>query len=234
MLVAVGSVRGAPGATTLVLAVASRWRAVVGRPAVVVEADPDGGCLAARLGLAARPGLTELAGAARSGLADPGDVWAFAQTARPSGGRREVTVVVGPAAAEPAHAALRAAAEPLGAGLGTAVDHDVIVDAGRLRPGSPALPLVAGADERLVVTGGELEAVVALTSRRDLLTGLGDWQAVVDSGSGYAPGEIEQVLGVVVVGIPRHGRDRQRERALDSLVASLGAARSVEREEARR
>jgi hypothetical protein len=233
VLVTVGSVRGAPGATALALDLVARWRRALGRPAVVVEADPDGGCLAARLGLAARPGLTELAGAARSGLADPGDVWAFAQVAPPPGGRGEVSIVVGPAAAEPAQAALRAASEPLAAGLGSGADHDVVVDVGRLRPGSPALPLVAGADRRLVVTRGELEAVVALSARRDLLTGLGDWRAMV-IGGGYAPAEIERVLGVAAVGIPDHGRDRRRERALDVVLSSFDGPRSTDPVEARR
>lgn len=223
MLVVIGSIRGAPGATTLMLALASRWRGVVGRSVLVVEADPDGGCLAARLGLAARPGLTELAGASRSGLADPSDAWAFAQAAPGPG---EVSVVVGPAAAEAAQAALRAAAEPLAEGLGTGTDHDVLVDVGRLRPGSPAVPLVAGADERIVVTGRELEAVVALTSRRELLGGLGAWQAVAVGHGGYPPAEIARVLAVPVTGIARHGRDRRRNRDLDALVTTLAATRS--------
>jgi MinD-like ATPase involved in chromosome partitioning or flagellar assembly len=234
VLVAIGSVRGAPGATTLVVALASRWRAVIGRPALVVEADPDGGCLAARLGLAARPGLTELAGASRSGLADPDDVWAFAQVARAPGRRGDLSVVVGPAASEPAQAALRAAAEPLAFGLATSLHHDVVVDVGRLRPGSPALPMVAGADARVVVSGAELEAVVALTARRDLLAGLGTWRAVVSGRSGYAPAEIERVLGAPVTAVASLGGERRRDRDLDALVAVLGQARPVPSEEALR
>ena len=45
---AVGSLRGAPGATTLAMGLAAAWPATTGRRCVVVEADPNGGVLAAR------------------------------------------------------------------------------------------------------------------------------------------------------------------------------------------
>ncbi len=47
-IVAIGSLRGSPGATTMAVALASVWdRPRAGAP-LVVEADPDGGVLAAR------------------------------------------------------------------------------------------------------------------------------------------------------------------------------------------
>src|SRR5690606_40344837 len=58
-LVALTSVKGAPGVTTTVLAMAAVCPP--SRRLVVVEADPEGGVLAARLGLRAEPGLVTLA-----------------------------------------------------------------------------------------------------------------------------------------------------------------------------
>ena len=74
---------GSPGATTLALGLGSVWERP-GRSAVVVEADPDGGVVAARLGLGHHPCLTELAVRARSG-ARTELVWDAAQV-RPGGG----------------------------------------------------------------------------------------------------------------------------------------------------
>ena len=66
-LVAVASVKGAPGVTTTALALAAAWPAAVdgGVRPVVVEADAAGGDVAARLGLPHAPGLLDVAVAAR-------------------------------------------------------------------------------------------------------------------------------------------------------------------------
>ena len=58
MLVAMVSVKGAPGVTTLAVGLATRWPR---GEAVVVEADPAGGDLSARFGLAHDPGLAAMA-----------------------------------------------------------------------------------------------------------------------------------------------------------------------------
>src|SRR5438067_13781310 len=63
-LVVLGSVKDAPGATTLSVGLVAGWP----QPgAVLLEADPDGGDLAARFGHHPDPGLFSLAAAARSG-----------------------------------------------------------------------------------------------------------------------------------------------------------------------
>src|SRR5262249_61331290 len=64
MLIAVASVKGAPGVTTLALGLAALWPEL---GAVLVECDPDGGDLAARFGHHPDPGLASLAAAARTG-----------------------------------------------------------------------------------------------------------------------------------------------------------------------
>lgn len=64
--VAVGSVKGAPGASTLALALGWCWPGT--GPVVVAEVDPAGADLAFRLGVAAEPGLAGLAAVARRSL----------------------------------------------------------------------------------------------------------------------------------------------------------------------
>ena len=98
-VIAVGTVNGSSGATTLAYDLTAR----AGNGALLIEADPDGGCLAARFDVALKPGLMELAGAARTGI-DADDVWRFAQTTRDG-----VAVVVAHPSAEQTNAALRAA-----------------------------------------------------------------------------------------------------------------------------
>ena len=60
-VVALSSPKGSPGVTTLAVALASWWP----RPSIVIEADPAGGDLAARLALPEEPGLVSLAAAHR-------------------------------------------------------------------------------------------------------------------------------------------------------------------------
>src|SRR4051794_21329178 len=160
-VIAIGSVHGSPGVTSLAIDLARVAAAREGSRSVLVEADPDGGRLAARLDLAVRPGLTELAGAARVGIAAD-DLWRFAQ------GHGDVAVVVAHPAAEQVQAALRAAATHIGAAL-QRLGATVIVDVGRLRPGSPSLGLAGIADHLIVVSDNDVEAIVSLTHRAKLL-----------------------------------------------------------------
>lgn len=213
-VIAVGSLRGAPGATLLALDLA---RFCDGE-SLLIEADPDGGCLAARLDLALRPGLTELAGAARVGIAAT-DLWRFAQ---PSD--HGVAIIVGHPAAEPVQAALRAAVNHVGSSLG-ALGRHVIIDVGRIRPGSPALGFAALADRLLIVSENSAEAVVSLTHRAQLLNGLAATTIVLTAGKPYGMDEIAATTGHAVWGVvpPAHGRraTRRRAAALRDLVDTL-------------
>jgi hypothetical protein len=213
-VIAIGSVHGAPGATTLALDLARL------RPAdcLVIEADPDGGSLAARLDLAMRPGLIELAGAARTGIAAD-DLWRFAQPA--SGG---IAVIVAHPAAEQVQAALRAAVHHVGTALQTLGGH-VLIDMGRLRPGSPALGFAALADTTIVMATNSVESVVGIHHRRQLLAGLGDVRLVLDHDSPYTTAEIERTTGHAVWGSAPRATGRRsgarRHRKLVQLLADL-------------
>ncbi|MCU1395617.1 MAG: hypothetical protein JWM34_4045 [Ilumatobacteraceae bacterium] len=222
-VIVVCSVHGSPGVTTLALDLAR----LCGPGALLLEADPDGGRLAARLDLGVRPGLTELAGAARVGIAAD-DLSRFAQ---PVG---ELGVIVAHPAAEQVSVALRAAAHHIAtaaSGAGT----NVVVDIGRLRAGSPALALAADADVTLVVADNTIETVVAVNHRAPLLARVASPCIVLTSSKPYSMGDVADSCGQTVWGVvertgARAGSraTRRRVRSLAQLVAQWAAVAPVD------
>jgi MinD-like ATPase involved in chromosome partitioning or flagellar assembly len=216
-VIVVGAVHGAPGATTLALDLARRC----GDDALLIEADPDGGSLAARLDLALKPGLMELAGAARMGI-EVGDVWKYAQATSLG-----VAVVAAHPAAEQTHAALRAAAHHIASAV-SRLDVTVVIDVGRLRPGSPALGVAASADHTIIVSDNSVEAIVALTHRAQVISAFGSPLVVLNQSRPYSLAEIttatrQRVWGVVPHASTRRAR-RSREIGLDGLLHALGSS----------
>jgi MinD-like ATPase involved in chromosome partitioning or flagellar assembly len=149
--------------TLTALAVAASWPAETGRRAVLFEADPDGGVLALRYQLGLEPGLVTLAAAVLAGRHEECGVLAHAQQVGGLG------VVVAPDAAEQVHTALLAAGAPLARWLADLGEADVVVDAGRLGPGSPAEPLAAGADAVLMVCRPTVEQLRPAAQRLRVL-----------------------------------------------------------------
>ncbi len=204
MIIAVGSIKGSPGATTLSVALADRWPRDGGDP-LVVEADPAGGDLAARFGLAPTRGLVSLAAAARRGGAGVVDE----HLQQLPGG---LPVVAGPAGAEQARQVLA----ELGAGwswlwaAARADGHVVIVDCGRLDPQSPAAPAVRAADVVLLVVRDRTDELAQLAARLAVVQGwaLPAWYVVVvgqaDRSAGYAIRDISRALGERVLGPVPH------------------------------
>ena len=170
------SAKASPGVTTAVQLVADAWP--LGRALLVVEADPAGGDLAGRLGLRPDPGLVSLASEGRRGLS--GDIVDAHVQAAGEG----VSVLLAPAGARAASAALSVLADRLADALGQTVERDVVVDCGRLGPASPAWPLVRAADAAVLLTGATATDVA---HARPL---------VEDVAAGST------VVGVVVVGEP--------------------------------
>jgi MinD-like ATPase involved in chromosome partitioning or flagellar assembly len=192
-LIALGSLHGSPGATTTSVALAAMWC----RPstkAILVEADPDGGMLAARYGLPVESGLTALAGRARRELGTT-DVDAALQEL-PGG----LPVVLADPAADVASAALLAGGERLADLLSMLPCTDVVVDVGRLRPSSPAGPMVERADVVLVVTRPRVDelAVVSRRLSKSVTTRL---RLVLVGARPYSAAQVEAALGVDVVGV---------------------------------
>jgi hypothetical protein len=192
-LIAVGSVKGSPGATTFALALAVVWP----RPVVLVEADPAGGDLGGRFGVPDTPGLASLVVQARHERG-PG-LWQ-AHAHRLDLG---ADVVVAPASGWQAHAAVtRLADHPP-----PRSDVDIVLDMGRLYDASPAWGLAAAADAILVVSGTDvasLDHTAALTSQhaeRERMS------VVLVGHTRFTLAELVDVLGVpVAVSVPADRR----------------------------
>jgi hypothetical protein len=154
---AVAGRKGSSGATTLAALLAWLWPQADDQR-FVVEADPEGGVLAARwhatAGTTYEPGLLTLA-ASRDG--SPGERLARHAQALASG----VDLVAGPPGPAQAEVTLRALGEAAPAAFAKA-PVDCFVDCGRLHARSAALPWASHAARVLFVVRPHLEAVVAL------------------------------------------------------------------------
>ena len=194
-VVALASVKASPGVTTSLLALAATWPAH--RPLLLVEADPDGGDLTARAGLAPEPGLASLAAAGRRALAD-GELDRHIQP-MPGG----LPVIVAPADGDHAARALDIVAGRLATGLAGSQERDVLVDCGRLRPGSPATPLASNADLLLLVARPRLDELQHLGPALPRLTTVGARPVLLLVGDRpYPAAEVARVLDVQVLTLP--------------------------------
>ena len=177
---------------------------------LLVEADPAGGTLAASSGWPPEPSLVSLAAAARRG-GDPALVWEHCQQL-PGGAQ----VLAAPAPGEQARGALGMLGPLLGR-LGE-LEAEVLVDCGRLDPGSPALSLWEAAGTAVLVARPRLADLQALAS---WLEGRPDTRQIglVTVGDGpYPDGEIVEALGLEVLG--RLPWDPDAAEVLTSVAAS--------------
>lgn len=180
-VVALAVTGGLTDSAEIALHIASLWP----RPVTVVEADPDGGRLAIRNDWPPRPGLVDLASVSRSASGSGGESQARRLDAR----RR---VVVAPPSPEAVIAALRLLSSSTHR-LDDLLGGDVLIDVGRIRPESPASPLVAAADRRVLVVRRDAEDVVATIHRRNLLESFGDW-LVLPAGGRYPIDQVRTTL----------------------------------------
>lgn len=207
-LVCLGSARSSPGVTTLAVLLAGVWP----RPAVLVEADPAGGVLAPRYGMALTPGLSGLAAALHEGEAPA----VFAHHAQALDGG--LAVVVASPLTDRTTVVLEDVAEALAAGA-RAAGVDVFVDCGRLSHRSPVVPLLRVADQVLVVARPRADELYAAAGRVQVLGG----GLVLVGERPYGPGEVAAQLGVEVVGVVAD--DARSGRAM----AEGGSARALAR-----
>lgn len=186
------SAGSSPGVSTLALLLA----AASPKPEVVIEADPDGGCLGARLDLPDEPGLVTLAAAARRGVHSE----LLAEHAQPV--TATASVIVSPPSAHAVTSVLSTSVEVLCAALRSASTARVLVDCGRLSPGSVAWPLATFSDLVVVVARPRLDEARRLASRvaelrtADVPVGLvvvGEWP--------YLPTEVADVAGAELLGV---------------------------------
>ncbi len=223
-MVALGAVRSC-GVSTLSLALAATWPA--DRRVLLMEADPAGGTLAAASGWPAEPGLVTLAAASRRRF-DPAAVWEHCQLL-PDG----TAVLAGPASAERARGALGMLGDL--AGHLASLDADVVVDCGRLDPGSPAITVWEEAHRAILVVRpqlADLHAVAAWTETHATGRELADVRperraarvGLVVVGEGpYPDAEIAEALDVDV--LCRIPWDPRGAAALVSVPASSRDAR---------
>lgn len=179
------------GATTAALALARRWP----RPVVVVEADPVGGDLAARYGVATSPGLVDLA--ATPGI-HPATLRSVAQNL---GG---VDVVAAPVAAD----VIRGALGALGPGhewiRRIEAGVDVLVDCGRLPvPPAPVPTLLEVADLTVFLARPTAPSVVSLRQRLESVPESIKRHAVVVlvGDRPYPADEVAATIGLPVLGV---------------------------------
>lgn len=245
-IIAVGSVAGSPGATTVAIGLAAAWPDAT-RDRIVVEADPDGGRLGAQLGIGVEPGLMALALAVRTGDLDGAEL-----VRRGAASVGDWLAIPAPPSSEQTHSALVHAGSSLANVMGHDPDGAVwIVDAGRLSARSPALPFAKAADHTLLVSDGSFALLQLLVHRVDALrsAGCAPVVAVVEPVA-WTADEIADFVGVDVVAIlPRvSGRTglgamgatawrpwwRRLEDAADYLATSTDAGDIAAPTEARR
>ena len=230
------SAHGSPGVTTTSVALVGVWPE--GRRVLLVEADPWGGMLAARLGLSDHPGLVSLAAAARHGL-DEELVWRHAQQAADG-----VAVIVAPPSPEHCRSALRDLAGPFAAWCNGQDAVDVVVDCGRLTSDPESVPILRHADRVLMVVRPTVDQLRPAALRLEGLDRLGVEASLLLVGDiPYGPEEVEESLGVQVTGSVAwdppaavtlgggRGRDVRRSplvRSAASLVDRLTVIRPLE------
>lgn len=221
-LVSFTACSGAPGVTTLAHTLAGCWP----RRAVLVEADPDGGRLAARCGIPVRPGLVDLAAVTRSRRLTSDDLARVSQ--RTDSG---VEVVVAHPAADQVRSVLDGSVTRIAHALAALDDIDVLVDAGRARPASEAAPLLLASSQVVIVSGTRLEDVAALVHRRswlDPLQSVTSVVLVVTAAGEHSAADVAQAARLPLLGVrpgrsARRSSDRGRRREAQ-WVRSLGSA----------
>jgi hypothetical protein len=199
MIIAVAGGKGSPGATAVAALVAAAWPSSAGDdPPVILEADPEGGVLAARwhraLGVTHEPGLLSLA-AARDGSP-------LERLRRHSQRVGDAfRLVAGPPGAAQAEACLR----ELGGRAAEALrDAPVlcVVDCGRLHPSSPALVWAREAEHVLMVARPRLDEVVALAPGADRLRAAGLRPSLVCvGGAPFVPAEVAEHAGLPLAAV---------------------------------
>jgi Flp pilus assembly CpaE family ATPase len=140
--------------------------------------------------------LFSLAAVARGGL-DEDAVWPHAQQL-PGG----VRVLVGPASGDEAHAVLRDVVGLLAGWAAAQSEVDIIVDCGRIAPGSPTIEVLAKADEAMMLARPSLDQLRPAAHRLVALGATGATASLLLVGdSPYGPDEVVATLDADVVGV---------------------------------
>lgn len=185
--VAIASAGASPGVSALAMALGMARCRVGADGIVLIEADPAGGRLAPRFGLAADPSLATYVSDARRGSS----VELVMRNSQRIGSLAALACPVDP---ELTRQVLARGGDDL-ALLVRDVGLDAVVDLGRLDEGSEALPFAVRADQVLLVTRPRFDEVQALLYRRRLLVDAGCTVGLVTIGD--EPHHPDEVAGVV-------------------------------------
>jgi hypothetical protein len=207
---------GAPGATTLALALAAEAAGPAGGTGggLVVEADADGGVLVARYGLAAHPAAPSLDTL----------VAALASGAGPAGPGGHVQRLPGGLAVVPCGVTAEAAAGAVGHLPGRldalrerTPGRLVLLDVGRVRPTGPSWELAGGCDGLVLVLPASLEGLMGGLNRLPTLAGHVRRVVLAVRGDGpYRMGQIRDLAAarggwaVPVLAVPDDARGAAR------------------------
>lgn len=198
-IIAVGSAKSSPGATSLSVGLGLSWEATTGRRAILVEADGDGGVLAARFGLALTPSLVEFSGTTRHELT----INRLQSSSQLLAG--QLPALVAPGCGETTTLVLRPMARRLADGIGRIDDIDAVVDIGRVRSHSPAAELVKHCDLLVLVAQPRFEHLVPLVHQARRLVADDIPTALVCVGDRpYPPTEMAKACQLDLLGIMAH------------------------------
>lgn len=238
-LVALASIKGAPGVTTAALALGAVWPDA--RPVVVVEVDPAGGDVTARRGLQLEPSIVTLAAAVRRA---PGGQARLLDHCHELAGGLHVL------AGSSAPTEMRSAGELVSDALPTLARDggvDVIADCGRLESAGPSSPsgsghvgatsgssvrrLLARADMVIVTTHAELADLSHVEAWLPTIRSITENLALLLVGQlRWRAEEIQAELGVPVYGHLPHdpvGAEIVGGRARKGSVARLPLMRAA-------
>ena len=185
---------------------------------LIIEADPAGGDIAARAGLALDPGLVTLAAAARKGL----DPTSMARHIQPMASG--IDVLVAPTDPSQTISAVIAIGQPLAALL---ADRGglTLIDLGRSNSSTAGLPLTRVADLAIVVCRPGVASVEHARLTLGGLRAAGVRAAALVIGTKpYSPTEIASALGEPRIFAVEHDR-----RAAELVVSGVAIDRWLER-----
>jgi MinD-like ATPase involved in chromosome partitioning or flagellar assembly len=195
MLIAIGSWRGSPGATTAALALAEAWP--TDAKAYVAECDPRGGTLVTRFLMPGPRRLAAVAGQARRG----GDLSLLDQYAAtvPSG----IRVLTGPEDGRQLRAALNALLAPAGIFEQAANDSQtaLIADVGRIDSDLPeTASLLLLADALVLVARPLPDQILSLAAVNEQARRLHPNIELLLVGPGYPAEHVAELLRLPVLG----------------------------------
>ncbi|WP_419918545.1 hypothetical protein [Candidatus Poriferisocius sp.] len=195
-IIAVGSAKASPGVTSLSVGLGFLWESTTGRQAVLIEADSDGGVLAARFGLSLAPSLVEFSGAIRHEVT----IDRLQRNSQLLAG--QLPALVAPGCGETTSLVLGSISKQLVDGLDHLKEIDLVIDIGRVRPYSPTTDLVRRCDLVILVVRPHFDQLVPLVHQARRMIAQNIPTALVCVGDRpYPPTEMAKAAQVDLLGV---------------------------------